>query len=127
MTLDDVDQVMADYVEAVESGTAVEKGWPASINIASKVGQVAAARVFARDQREPAARDGRLIAAVCPGLIDTDASRPWFADMSSAQSPAEAAKDVLALVTEAVDPAFYGELVQHGRVVPWRGAYPSIG
>jgi NAD(P)-dependent dehydrogenase (short-subunit alcohol dehydrogenase family) len=120
MTLDDIDRVMSEYVEAVESGTAAEKGWPASINIPSKVGQVAAARVYAREQREPAARDGRLIAAVCPGLVDTEASRPWFADMSSAQSPAEAAEDVLALVTEPVDPAFYGELVQHGRVVRWR-------
>jgi carbonyl reductase 1 len=120
MTLDDIDRVMADYIDAVESGAAVEKGWPASINIASKVGQVAAARVFARERREPAARDGLLIAAVCPGLVDTGASRPWFADMSHAQSPAEAAEDVLALVTEPVDPAFYGELVQHGRVVPWR-------
>jgi NAD(P)-dependent dehydrogenase (short-subunit alcohol dehydrogenase family) len=124
MTLDDVDRVMSDYIEAVESGAAVEGGWPSSINIASKVGQVAAARVFAREQRELALRDGRLIAAVCPGLVDTDASRPWFADMSAAQSPAEAAEDVLALVTEPVDPAFYGELVQHGRVVPWRDAYP---
>ena len=127
MTLDDIDHVMADYVDAVESGTDNDEGWPASMNIASKVGQVAAARVFAREQCEPAARDGRLIAAVCPGLVDTDASRPWFADMSSAQSPAEAAVDVLELVTEAVDPAFYGELVQHGRVVPWRAAYPRSG
>jgi hypothetical protein len=112
---------MSDYVEAVESGIAVEKGWPDSINIASKVGQVAAARVFAHEPHGP--RDSRLIAAVCPGLVDTDASRPWFADMSSAQSPAEAAEDVLALVTGPVDPAFYGELVQHGRVVPWHRAY----
>ena len=29
--------------------------------------------------------------ALCPGLIDTDASRPWFEDMSQAQTPAEAA------------------------------------
>jgi NAD(P)-dependent dehydrogenase (short-subunit alcohol dehydrogenase family) len=127
MTLDAIDRVMSDYVDAVESGTATHDGWPASINVASKVGQVAAARIFAREQRASAARDGRLIAAVCPGLLDTEASRPWFADMSAAQSPAEAAEDVLALVTEPVDPAFYGELVQHGRVVPWRGAYPRSG
>jgi carbonyl reductase 1 len=127
VTLDDIDHVMADYVDAVESGTALGKGWPASINIASKVGQVAAARVFARDQREQAARDGRLIASVCPGLVDTGASRPWFADMSGAQSPAEAAEEVLDLVTEPAEPAFYGELVQHGRALPWRGAYPRPG
>ena len=34
---------------------------------------------------------GRLLMAQCPGLIDTDASRPWFDDMSSAQTPAHAA------------------------------------
>jgi NAD(P)-dependent dehydrogenase (short-subunit alcohol dehydrogenase family) len=120
MSLADLDQVMSDYVEAVESGTAPDQGWPDSINIPSKVGQTAAARIFARDQRERAARDGRLIAAVCPGLIDTEASRPWFGDMSSAQSPAEAAEDVVALVTEPADEAFYGQLVQHRLVVPWR-------
>jgi hypothetical protein len=48
MTLDDIDLVMSEYVDAVESGTAADDGWPASINIASKVGQVAAARALAR-------------------------------------------------------------------------------
>ncbi len=33
-----------------------------------------------------------------PGLIDTDASRPWFADMSSAQTPEQAAAWPLELV-----------------------------
>jgi hypothetical protein len=32
-------------------------------------------------------RDGTLIAAVCPGLIDTAASRPWFTDMSPHSLP----------------------------------------
>ena len=63
--------------------------------------------------------------ALCPGLIDTDASRPWFEDMSHAQTPAQAASwpVELALAPE-FDPAFYGELVQFGRVIPWATGIP---
>ena len=58
--------------------------------------------------------------ALCPGLIDTAASRPWFGDMSRAQSPDEAARwpVELALAGE-FDVGFYGELVQYGRIVTW--------
>jgi NAD(P)-dependent dehydrogenase (short-subunit alcohol dehydrogenase family) len=110
---------MAGYVDAVESGSAAGEGWPEWINVPSKVAQVAAMRVLARDQRELAERDGRFIAAVCPGLVDTDASRPWFGDVSEAQSPDAAAEDVLALALDQVDRTFYGELIQHRRIVPW--------
>ena len=65
--------------------------------------------------------DGRLIVAVCPGLVDTRASRPWFADMSQAQSPDEAAVNVVNLATAAIEPWMNGELVQHGRILPWTG------
>jgi len=58
--LEDIEQLMDDYLHLVEAG-----------------------------------RRGILINAVCPGLVDTDASRPWFKDMSTAQSPAQAAVDVL--------------------------------
>ncbi len=119
MTLDDVDAVMSDYVDAVESGRASADGWPASINVASKIGQVAAMRVFARDQRTQARQDGRFIAAVCPGLIDTAASRPWFADMSDAQTPDQAAVDVIDLAIGHIEPSTYGELIQHHRILPW--------
>ena len=41
--------------------------------------------------------------------------------MSGAQSPAEAAVTLLDLALEpSVDPGFYGELVQFGKVLPWR-------
>jgi carbonyl reductase 1 len=119
LSLDDVDAVMADYVDAVESGRAADEGWPEWINTPSKVGQVAAMRILAREQRLLAERDGRFIAAVCPGLVDTDASRPWFADMSRAQSADEAATDVLAVALDPIDSTFYGELIQHGRILPW--------
>jgi NAD(P)-dependent dehydrogenase (short-subunit alcohol dehydrogenase family) len=113
MTLDQVDATMTAYADAVESGRAADDGWPEWINIPSKVGQVAAMRVYARDVRE------RFIAAACPGLVDTDASRPWFDDMSAAQTPEEAATALVRLATGPVEPSFHGQLVQHGRVLPW--------
>jgi carbonyl reductase 1 len=120
MSLDDLDQAMRDYAGAVRSGAAAAHGWPEWINIPSKVGQVAAVRIYARTQRDQAVRSGQLIVAACPGLVDTRASRPWFSDMSQAQTPDEAAAAVVTLATAPADARYYGELVQHGRVLPWR-------
>jgi carbonyl reductase 1 len=64
-------------------------------------------------------RDGQLIAAVCPGLVDTRAARPWFTDMSRAQSPDQAAVDVVELAAGPIEPQMYGKLVQHGQILPW--------
>jgi carbonyl reductase 1 len=119
-SLADIEQLMDDYVRLVETGQAEAHHWPAWINVASKVAQVASTKIMARLMREEASRRGILINAVCPGLVDTDASRPWFDDMSSAQSPAQAAQDVIWLATlppETDTP--YGELVQHRQVLPW--------
>ncbi len=121
MTLDDVDATMLAWRDAVVEGRATQEGWPEWINIPSKVGQVAAVRVLARERRAADAEDGTLVAAVCPGLIDTEASRPWFEDMRGAQAPAEAAVAPLRVALDrATDPSFYGQLVQFGRVIPWR-------
>jgi carbonyl reductase 1 len=121
MSLDDVDAVMLAWRDAVLEGRAADEGWPDWINIPSKVGQVAAVRVLARERRDADAASGTLVAAVCPGLVDTEASRPWFADMRGAQSPDQAAA---ALLSVALDPRpnqdFYGELVQFGKILPWR-------
>jgi len=47
-------------------------------------------------------------------------SRPWFEDMSQAQTPAQAASWPVELaLSDRFDPAFYGELVQFARVIPW--------
>jgi carbonyl reductase 1 len=76
----------------------------------------------ARERRERDLAEGTLVAAVCPGLLDTDASRPWFDDMSRALSPDEGAEALLELsLSRAVDPAHYGELVRFGRALDWRG------
>jgi NAD(P)-dependent dehydrogenase (short-subunit alcohol dehydrogenase family) len=121
-TLDEVDAVVEEYRGEVQAGTAEKNGWPRWLNIASKVGQVAAVRAVARDRRERDLSQGTLLASVCPGLIDTGASRPWFPDMSTAQTPEQAAVAVLDLaLSRPVDPATYGELVQFGKVLPWTG------
>jgi carbonyl reductase 1 len=123
ITLDDLDATMLAWRDAVVAGRASAEGWPDWINIPSKVGQVAAVRVLARERRAADAEDGTLVAAVCPGLVDTPASRPWFEDMSNAQTPAQAAAALLRLALDpAADVRFYGELVQFGKVIPWRCA-----
>jgi hypothetical protein len=81
-----IERLLADGRDAAE-------GWPDWINIPSKIGQVAAVRVLARERRDANLADGTLVAAVCPGLVDTEASRPWFEGMSGAQSPEQAAPD----------------------------------
>jgi hypothetical protein len=54
-------------------------------------------------------------------MIDTGASRPWFTDMSRAQTPEDAAGPLLDLALQpTVDPQFYGELVRFGEALPWK-------
>ncbi|WP_068878550.1 MULTISPECIES: SDR family NAD(P)-dependent oxidoreductase [unclassified Phenylobacterium] len=118
LTLADIDRTMTGYVQAVRTGRAAMEGWPDWVNVPSKVGQVASMRIFARSL----AGDGRgvVVNACCPGLVDTDASRPWFEDMSRAQSPLAAAEDVVWLVnTPTPESGPVGELVQHRRVLAW--------
>ncbi|WP_280240246.1 SDR family NAD(P)-dependent oxidoreductase [Nocardia abscessus] len=120
MSLDDVDAVMNGWRDAVLDSTAAAEGRPDWINIPSKVGQVAAVRVLARERRDGDLAAGTLIAAVCPGLVDTDASRRWFDSMNQAQSPAQAAKALLDLALSPVRPETYGELIRFGVVRPWK-------
>ena len=124
-SLDAVDELVAEWRAAVTAGRATEEGFGTWLNIPSKVAQVAAVRATADDRRRTDIADGTLIAALCPGLIDTDASRPWFADMSEAQTPAQAAAWPVELALgETFDPAFYGELVQFGKILPWESGVP---
>jgi hypothetical protein len=119
--LDEVEAVMDEYVQLVQADQAAAAGWPNWINIPSKIGQVATLKVRARMMRPVAEQRDIVINAVCPGLVETEASRPWFADMSTAQSPDQAVVDVVWLATLPVgtrEP--YGELVQHRQVIPWK-------
>ncbi|GAA4579992.1 SDR family NAD(P)-dependent oxidoreductase [Planotetraspora phitsanulokensis] len=124
-SLDEVEQAVESWRTAVHAGTAEDLGWPRWLNVPSKVAQVAAVRAVAAQRRTRDVPEGTLIAAVCPGLVDTRLSRPWFADFSQAQTPARAARAVLdLLLSERVDPEFYGELVRFGGVLPWYGGTP---
>lgn len=112
-SIDDIERVMDDWAVLAERNAATPP-WPEWINIPSKVGQVADAKILARE------RPDLFVAAVCPGLIDTAASRPWFDDMTEAQTPAQAAEDVVWLATTTQDVSeLRGELVRHRKVVPW--------
>lgn len=118
--LEDIEAAMDHYVAAVEEGTARDEGWPEWINIPSKVAQVASAKIAARMMQATRPDAGILINAACPGLVDTAASRPWFDDMSNAQSPEDAAKAVVWLATlPEGTTAPNGELVRFKNVVPW--------
>ena len=118
LSLDDIEVSMDRYIEAMETGSASAEGWPEWINIPSKIGQVATARIAARNMAKQ--DDTILINAACPGLMDTAASRPWFDDMSGALSPDEAAKPIVDLLLSppgAEGPN--GQLVQYGKLLPW--------
>ncbi|WP_030984976.1 SDR family NAD(P)-dependent oxidoreductase [Streptomyces sp. NRRL WC-3744] len=126
-SLDQVEYAVESWRSALHNGTAQEAGWPLWLNVPSKVAQVAAVRAVAAGRREKDLADGTLIAAVCPGMVDTATSRPWFSDYSRAQSPAQAAEAVLDLVfAERVDPALYGELVRFGEALDWHGGTPPV-
>jgi len=124
-TLEQVEAAVESWRAAIHDGTAEEQGWPRWINVPSKVAQVAAVRAVAAQRRTADLAKRTLLAAVCPGLVDTRASRPWFDDFSHAQTPEQAARAVLDLILASrADPATYGELVQFGQVLPWHSGTP---
>lgn len=126
-SLDQVEYAVESWRTAIHHRTAAEAGWPVWLNVPSKVAQVAAVRAIAAERREQDLADGTLIASVCPGMVDTATSRPWFSDFSGARSPAEAARAVLDLVLAGdVDPTHYGELVRFGKAVPWHDGAPLV-
>lgn len=123
--LDAVARLVEDWRASVKAGHAVADGFGAWLNIPSKVAQVAAVRAVAAERRDEDRRRGVLLMTLCPGLIDTGASRPWFTDMSSAQTPDEAAAWPVDLaLADEFDQTYYGELVQFGKVLPWRAGMP---
>jgi NAD(P)-dependent dehydrogenase (short-subunit alcohol dehydrogenase family) len=124
-TLEEVEAAVESWRTAIRDGTAEEQDWPRWINVPSKVAQVAAVRAVAAQRRAADLAEGTLVAAVCPGLVDTRASRPWFDDYSRAQTPEQAARAVLDLILAGrLDPATYGELIQFGQVLPWHSGTP---
>ncbi|MEY9997130.1 carbonyl reductase 1 [Streptomyces sp. V4I8] len=125
--LDQVEYAVESWRSAIHHRTTQEAGWPVWLNVPSKVAQVAAVRAVAAERRAHDLAAGTLIASVCPGMVDTATSRPWFSDYSQAQTPAQAAEAVLDLVfTEHVDPTLYGELVRYGKALDWHDGTPPV-
>ncbi len=124
-SLEDLDRVVCEWRDAVRDGSALAEAWPAFVNIPSKVAQVAAVRILARARRAEDRRRGIFLASVCPGMIDTAASRAWY-DMSGAQSPAQAAGPLIDLALDP-PPDMYGELIRFGELLPWSTARPAAG
>ncbi|MDN3351991.1 SDR family NAD(P)-dependent oxidoreductase [Actinomadura sp. DC4] len=121
-SLEEVEALVESWRGAIHDGTAQDLGWPRWINVPSKVAQVAAVRAVARSRREADLAAGTLVAAVCPGLVDTPASRPWFEDFSQARTPARAAFVLLDFILATpVAPETHGGLVRDGAVLPWLG------
>ncbi|HVV12248.1 SDR family NAD(P)-dependent oxidoreductase [Amycolatopsis sp.] len=118
-SLAEVDAEVAKWRDAVRDGSARGGAWPGFVNIPSKVFQVAAVRTLARQRREEDLARGILVAAVCPGMLNTPTSAAWW-DVSDAATPAQAAGPLVRLVTEPVRPEQYGELIRDGQVLPWR-------
>jgi NAD(P)-dependent dehydrogenase (short-subunit alcohol dehydrogenase family) len=123
VTLDDVDAAILAWRDAVREGRAGGEAWPGWINIPSKIGQVAAVRTLAQQRRTADLARGIMFCAISPGLIDTGASRPYFADMSRAKSPEAAAEPLLDFaLADRLDAKYYGELIHLGKD---RGAFGS--
>ncbi|MFI5912992.1 SDR family NAD(P)-dependent oxidoreductase [Dactylosporangium sp. NPDC051541] len=113
--LDAVDAATARWRDEVADGRARAMAWPAFINIPSKIAQVAAVRTLAATQND------HLVAAVCPGMMNTPTSALWW-DVRDAPTPAEAAEPLLTLALDDINPAHHGELIRSGEILPWRPA-----
>mmetsp|Transcript_51437 Transcript_51437/g.95168 ORF Transcript_51437/g.95168 Transcript_51437/m.95168 type:complete len:283 (-) Transcript_51437:97-945(-) len=125
ITVEDLNGTLDAYVTAVEADAVETGGWPNLVNKMSKTGQVALARIFARDLRQdPSAPKDILVNAVCPGWTWTEAAKDYIeasaALQAQAKSPKEAAVDVVWLATlpqGTTEP--YGELLQYRQLLPW--------
>ena len=125
-SLDEVDKQVAGWRDAVKDGSARAGAWPGFINIPSKIGQVAAVRTLAEQRRERDTERGILLAAVCPGMINTPTSALWW-DVSEAPSPARAAVALLDLALGSVASGHYGQLIRNGKVLHWRPGHERDG
>jgi NAD(P)-dependent dehydrogenase (short-subunit alcohol dehydrogenase family) len=117
-SLDAVDAATADWRDQVRDGRARAGAWPGFVNIPSKIAQVAAVRALAAERRSGDAERGILLAAVCPGMMNTPTSALWW-DVSDAPTPEQAATPLLSLALDPVKPDHYGELIRDGAVLPW--------
>lgn len=115
-SLDEIDRQIANWRDTVRAGGV--SAWPGFVNIPSKIGQVAAVRALAAQRREDDLARGILIAAVCPGMLNTPTSALWW-NVSDAPTPAQGAVALLDLALSPIKPEHYGELVRDGEVLPF--------
>jgi NAD(P)-dependent dehydrogenase (short-subunit alcohol dehydrogenase family) len=118
-SLDEVDAEVDAWRDKVRDGSARSGPWPGFVNIPSKIAQVAAVRALAAGRRAADLQRDILLAAVCPGMMNTPTSALWW-DVSGAASPQDAAGPLLALALDPVQPEHYGELIRDGAVLAWR-------
>jgi NAD(P)-dependent dehydrogenase (short-subunit alcohol dehydrogenase family) len=118
-TLDEIDEQVGAWRDAVKDGSARSGPWPGFVNIPSKIGQVAAVRALAAQRLDSDTEADILLAAVCPGMMNTPTSSVWW-DVSDAPTPAQAAVAVLDLIFHPINSEQYGQLVRHGQVLPWK-------
>jgi hypothetical protein len=121
----DVDQAVLKWRDAVRDGSAFSGAWPAFINIPSKIGQVAAVRSLAAARRDADLATGTLIAAFCPGMINTPTSGAFW-DVRGAATPDEAAVPLLNLVLGDIPlDSCYGQLIRGTDILPWNPTSPT--
>ena len=122
--LDAVDRLIDDWRRSVKAGRAVDDGFGSWLNIPSKVAQVAAVRAAARDRSRTCPRrhppDGPL-----PRSHRHRCVTPLVPGHERSPDAAEAAAWPVELaLSDRFDPAYYGELVQFGTVLPWESGIP---
>lgn len=69
-SIDELENLVNDFVSSVQDGTHEQKGWPNSNYGISKLAVIALTRILA--QRESSVNPAFLINACCPGYCDTD-------------------------------------------------------
>ena len=120
-----MDALVAEWRDAVHAGRAEQEGFGTWLNIPSKVAQVAAVRAVARERRAADLAEGKLIAALVPRPHRHRSLPAVVRRHEPGADPAEAAAWPIELALgERFDPAFYGELVQFGAVIPWQTGVP---
>ncbi|GAA2234510.1 SDR family NAD(P)-dependent oxidoreductase [Promicromonospora sukumoe] len=115
-TLNEVDHAITAWRDQVVSGEVLGSPWPGFINIPSKIGQVAAVRALAEARHDADLVRGILLAAVCPGMMNTPTSEAFW-DVADAPTPEHAAAPLVNLALGPADPELYGELSRDGRVL----------
>ncbi|GAQ88038.1 NAD(P)-binding Rossmann-fold superfamily protein [Klebsormidium nitens] len=76
LTFEDLDALVAKYLDDLKAGRPVDEGWNKSAYANSKVAEAAYTRILARDIEAAAGGKPVLVNAVCPGFCRTDLGNP---------------------------------------------------